>query len=101
MAWRGARATSLAARSRAQHRRGMELASTPLQEADMKQANFLLAAILAVAAGGCSDPTGDQAGADMRSRSTGERNERLGNDPAQQNTGEGSIRDEERRSPAQ
>jgi hypothetical protein len=68
----------------------------------MKQANLLLAALLAVAAGGgCSDPTGDQAGADMRSRSTGERNDRLGNDPAQQNTGDGSIRDEERRSPAQ
>jgi hypothetical protein len=37
----------------------------------------------------------------MRSRGTGERNERLGNDPAQQNTGRGSIRDEERTSPVQ
>jgi hypothetical protein len=67
----------------------------------MKQANLLLAALLAIAAAGCSDPTGDQAGADMRSRGTGERDERLGNDPAQQNTGEGSIRDEERTSPVQ
>jgi hypothetical protein len=79
----------------------MELASLPHQEANMKHANLLLAAFLAVAAASCSDRTGDQAGADMRSRGTGERNERLGNDPAQQNTGDGSIREEERTSPVQ
>ena len=34
---------------------------------------------------------GDEGGLDMRSRGTGERDERLGNDPAEQNTGEGST----------
>jgi hypothetical protein len=53
--------------------------------------HLLLGALLALATTtGCTDPDGDDAGLDMRSRGTGERNDRLGNDPAQQNTGEGS-----------
>jgi hypothetical protein len=52
-------------------------------------------ALLALTAASCSDPTGDGGGLDMRSRGTGERNERLGNDPAEQNTGAGSTREEE------
>ena len=55
----------------------------------MKRTDLLLVALLTLAAAGCTDPTGDEAGLDMRSRGTGERNERLGNDPAEQNTGEG------------
>ena len=51
---------------------------------------LLLAALAAAALGGCTDPDGDDRGLDMRSRGTGESNQRLGNDPAQQNTGEGS-----------
>lgn len=52
----------------------------------------LLASFLAaLTAAGCSDRTGDEAGLDMRSRGAGERDERLGNDPAEQNTGEGST----------
>jgi hypothetical protein len=47
-------------------------------------------ALTLLAVSGCSDPSGDDGGLDMRSRSTGERNDRLGNDPAEQNTGEGS-----------
>jgi hypothetical protein len=46
--------------------------------------------LVTLSAVGCTDPSGDGAGLDMRSRGTGERNERLGNDPEQQNTGEGS-----------
>ena len=67
----------------------------------MNHGKLLLAALLALSAASCTDPTGDDAGADMRSRGTGERNERLGNDPAAQNTGEGSIKEEERQSPVQ
>jgi hypothetical protein len=54
---------------------------------------FALIALAMLTAAGCSDSTGDGGGLDMRSRSTGERDERLGNDPAQQNTGEGSTRE--------
>ena len=50
---------------------------------------YVFAALVLLAAG-CSDPNGDDGGLDMRSRSTGERDERLGNDPAEQTTGEGS-----------
>jgi hypothetical protein len=53
-----------------------------------------LFASAALAIAGCADPTGDESGLDMRSRGTGERDERLGNDPAEQNTGEGSTADE-------
>jgi hypothetical protein len=42
-------------------------------------------AVLSV--GACSQGPEDRIGNEMRSDSTGERNERLGNDPAQQNTG--------------
>jgi hypothetical protein len=56
----------------------------------MKATNLLLAALLTLGTAACSDPDGDDGGLDMRSRGTGERNERLGNDPAEQNTGEGS-----------
>jgi hypothetical protein len=61
----------------------------------MKATHLLLATLLALTAASCSDPDGDERGLDMRSRSTGERNDRFGNDPAQQNTGEGSIPEEE------
>jgi hypothetical protein len=50
----------------------------------------LLIVLAVLAAGGCADPGDDDGGLDARSRSVGERNERLGNDPAEQNTGEGS-----------
>lgn len=56
----------------------------------MKRTHLLAAVLLALSVVGCADPNGDAGGLDMRSRSTGERNDRLGNDPAQQNTGEGS-----------
>lgn len=56
----------------------------------MKLTHVFTIALLALSAAGCTDPSGDAGGLDMRSRSTGERDERLGNDPAQQNTGEGS-----------
>ena len=65
----------------------------------MKRANPLLVLLLAMAAGSCSDQTGDEGGLDMRSRGSGERDQRLGNDPAEQNTGEGSTNEEEPRSP--
>jgi hypothetical protein len=51
---------------------------------------LVMIALTMLTATGCTDSTGDDGGLDMRSRSTGERNERLGNDPAEQNTGEGS-----------
>ena len=57
----------------------------------MRMKHLLLAGIAAVATVGCTDPAGNDAGLDARSRSTGEANERLGNDPAQQNTGRGST----------
>lgn len=60
----------------------------------MKSANLMLAALLALAAASCADTTGDEGGLDMRSRGSGERDERLGNDPAEQNTGEGSTSSE-------
>ena len=63
----------------------------------MKKAQLLLAALLALTAASCSDSTGDDGGLDMRSRGTGERNDRLGNDPAQQNTGQGSETENEPR----
>jgi hypothetical protein len=66
----------------------------------MRQRNYALAALLMLATAGCTDPTGDDAGLDMRSRGTGERDERLGNDPAQQNTGGGSTREEQPQEPA-
>lgn len=56
----------------------------------MKTAHALLGLLIAMAAVGCADPDGDDRGLDMRSRSTGESNERFGNDPKEQNTGEGS-----------
>jgi hypothetical protein len=49
---------------------------------------WIVLAMLAVA--GCSDSGDEDGGLDARSRSTGERDQRLGNDPAEQNTGEGS-----------
>jgi hypothetical protein len=55
----------------------------------MKPTHALMALIV-LAGAGCADPSGDDGGLDMRSRSTGERDERLGNDPAEQNTGRGS-----------
>jgi hypothetical protein len=61
----------------------------------MKTTYLLLAALVASASAGCTDPNGDEAGLDMRSRGTGERNERIGNDPAEQNTGAGSTRERE------
>ncbi len=65
----------------------------------MKTTHLLLAVFMALAAG-CSDgPSGDGAGLDARSRGTGERNDRLGNDPAEQNTGAGSTREEEPQPP--
>lgn len=56
----------------------------------MKFTHLLAAVLLALSFVGCADPSGDAGGLDMRSRSTGERDERLGNDPTQQNTGRGS-----------
>jgi hypothetical protein len=70
---------------------GTELAPKSSTEANhMKTTKLLLAALATLGAAACSDPDGDERGLDMRSRGTGERNERLGNDPAEQNTGEGS-----------
>jgi hypothetical protein len=56
----------------------------------MKATYATIAALALLGAAGCTDPSGDDEGLDMRSRGTGERNERLGNDPAEQNTGRGS-----------
>ena len=57
----------------------------------MKITHVLMATFLALAAASC-DRAGDTAGpGETGSRSTGERNDRLGNDPAQQNTGRGST----------
>jgi hypothetical protein len=61
-----------------------------------------LAAIVSAPAVLCACDVGsqspqDRSGNEMRSRASGERNERLGNDPAQQNTGRGSVPDDERR----
>jgi hypothetical protein len=67
------------------------------EEPNMRMAHVLLTALAMLPVTGCSDSTGDKGGLDMRSRSTGERNDRLGNDPAQQNTGEGSERENEPR----
>lgn len=64
----------------------------------MKRVSSMFAALLALGAAGCADTTGDEGGLDMRSRGTGERDERLGNDPAEQNTGEGSTTSEGPRS---
>jgi hypothetical protein len=61
----------------------------------MKDSALLFLALAVFAASSCSDQTGDQGGLDMRSRGTGERDERLGNDPAEQNTGRGSTREGE------
>ena len=63
----------------------------------MNARNLFLTALLTVAAAGCTDPTGDAGGLDMRSRGTGERDERWGNDPEQQNTGRGSTDEDEPR----
>jgi hypothetical protein len=60
----------------------------------MRTKHLLPTVLLALAAAGCTDPTGDAGGLDMRSRGTGERDQRLGNDPAQQNTGEGSTEED-------
>lgn len=65
----------------------------------MKRPAFLLVALATLVAWSCSDQTGDQGGLDMRSRGTGERDQRLGNDPAEQNTGAGSTREEEPQPP--
>jgi len=67
----------------------------------MKRSSIWLSILLALTAAGCADSTGDQGGLDMRSRGTGERNQRLGNDPAEQNTGAGSTREEEPQPTAQ
>jgi hypothetical protein len=64
----------------------------------MKAVYLLLAVLTALAVASCADPTGDDRGLDMRSRGTGERDQRLGNDPAEQNTGEGSTREDEEQS---
>jgi hypothetical protein len=61
----------------------------------MKFSSMAFTALLALMAASCADSTGDQGGLDMRSRGTSERNERLGNDPAQQNTGQGTTRERE------
>ena len=63
----------------------------------MRRSALLMMALSALAAASCSDQTGDERGLDMRSRGTGERDQRLGNDPAEQNTGAGSTREEEPR----
>jgi hypothetical protein len=54
----------------------------------------MFAGLVAFGAASCADTTGDQGGLDMRSRGVGERDERLGNDPSEQNTGEGSTTSE-------
>lgn len=61
----------------------------------MKRAIPLFSILLALAAASCADTSGDEGGLDMRSRGSGERDQRLGNDPAEQNTGEGSTSEEE------
>jgi hypothetical protein len=63
----------------------------------MKNTHLLLAAFIAIAAAGCSDGSDGDAGLDARSLGTGERDDRVGNDPAEQNTGAGSLREEEPR----
>ena len=63
----------------------------------MRTAHLVFTALVMLTAASCSDSTGDDGGLDMRSRGTGERNERLGNDPAQQNTGQGSEAENEPR----
>jgi hypothetical protein len=63
----------------------------------MKRLALLLVVSAMLVGAGCADSTGDQGGLDMRSRGTGERDQRLGNDPAEQNTGQGSTREEEPR----
>ena len=63
----------------------------------MKHSASALIALALLAVSSCSDSTGDRGGLDMRSRGTGERNERLGNDPAEQNTGRGSTDEQEPR----
>jgi hypothetical protein len=66
-----------------------------MEATTMKRSSTWLAVALALTAASCVDSTGDQGGLDMRSRGTSERNQRLGNDPAEQNTGRGSTREEE------
>jgi hypothetical protein len=61
----------------------------------MKRHLLLLAALLTIAAVSCAERGGDDP-LEPRSRGTGESDERLGNDPAEQNTGAGSTRDAER-----
>ena len=65
----------------------------------MKRPALLILALLTLVASSCTDSSGDEGGLDMRSRGTGERDQRLGNDPAEQNTGQGSTREEEPRPP--
>lgn len=60
----------------------------------MKRTELMFGVLLALGAASCADTTGDEGGLDMRSRGVGERDERLGNDPAEQNTGEGSTTSE-------
>jgi hypothetical protein len=60
----------------------------------MKIRHVLVSILFAAAAASCADrDSGEPGAADAGSRSTGERNDRLGNDPAQQNTGRGSTPD--------
>ncbi len=59
----------------------------------MKRANWMLAALLTIAAASCAERGGDDT-LEPSSRGTGERNQRIGNDPAEQNTGQGSTRGE-------
>ena len=61
----------------------------------MKIRHVLISILFAVAVASCDRDSGQPGAADAGSRSTGERNERLGNDPAQQNTGRGSTPDAE------
>jgi hypothetical protein len=76
-----------------------DVAQRTTEAIDMKHAPLLVMALAALAASSCSDQTGDERGLDMRSRGTGERDQRLGNDPAEQNTGAGSTREEEPQPP--
>ena len=58
----------------------------------MKIRYVLVSIFFAIAVASCSNSDSGQPGSsDAGSRSTGERNDRLGNDPAQQNTGRGST----------
>jgi hypothetical protein len=54
---------------------------------------LLLALFTTFGAVSCSDRGGGDT-LEQGSRGTGERNQRLGNDPAEQNTGQGSTREE-------